>query len=385
MKAEDFANSPTGDVRRQPTGYSAFIPRPLPRSLSLAEETINSLSEADRALGTLNGMGETLPNPHLLIVPFTRREAVLSSKIEGTQASLSELFQFEAGKETAGSPDVREVSNYVRAMEYGLQRLKELPLSTRLVRELHEQLLRGLRGEHYTPGEFRISQNWIGAPGCSLNEATFVPPPPSEMLPLLSDWEQFLNARSRFPPLVECALMHYQFEVIHPFLDGNGRVGRLLVTLYLVARRHLCQPLLYLSAFFESHRNEYYEGLLTVSQRGDWGEWLRFFLGGVAEQSWDAVRRSRGILGLQVEYRRKLYDARASRSTIRLVDILFQSPVLTVPMAMSALEITYPSAAKALVNLAEAGIVEEISAGKRGRMFCARELVRKIEEGLGAD
>jgi Fic family protein len=330
-------------------------------------------------------MGETLPNPHLLIVPFTRREAVLSSKIEGTQASLSELFQFEAGKETAGSPDVREVSNYVRAMEYGLQRLKELPLSTRLVRELHEQLLRGVRGEHYTPGEFRTSQNWIGAPGCKLNEATFVPPPPSEMIPLLSDWEQFLNSGSRFPPLVECALMHYQFEVIHPFLDGNGRVGRLLVTLYLVARQHLCQPLLYLSAFFESHRDEYYEGLLSVSQRGDWGGWLRFFLRGVAEQSWDAVRRSRSILGLQDKYRRQLYDARASRSSIRLVDILFQSPVLTVPRAMSALGITYPSAAKALLNLAEAGVVEEISAGKRGRTFCARELVRKIEEGLGAD
>ncbi len=385
MRAEDFANSPTGDVRRQPTGYSAFIPRTLPRSLSLAEETVNSLSEADRALGTLNGMGETLPNPHLLIVPFTRREAVLSSKIEGTQASLSELFQFEAGNETAGSPDVREVSNYVRAMEYGLQRLKELPISTRLVREVHEQLLRGVRGEHYTPGEFRTSQNWIGAPGCKLDEATFVPPPLSEMIPLLSDWEQFLNAGSRLPPLVECALMHYQFEVIHPFLDGNGRVGRLLVTLYLVARQHLCQPLLYLSAFFESHRDEYYEGLLTVSQRGDWGIWLRFFLRGVAEQSWDAVRRSRSILGLQDKYRRQLYDARASRSTIRLVDILFQSPVLTVPRAMSALGITYPSAAKALVNLVEAGVVEEISAGKRGRTFYARELVRKIEEGLGAD
>ncbi|MGD0116337.1 MAG: Fic family protein [Dehalococcoidia bacterium] len=385
MRVEDFAGSPTGDVRRQPTGYSAFIPRTLPRSLSLAEETVNSLSEADRALGTLNGMGETLPNPHLLIVPFTRREAVLSSKIEGTQASLSELFQFEAGNETAGSPDVREVSNYVRAMEYGLQRLKELPISTRLVREVHEQLLWGVRGEHYTPGEFRTSQNWIGAPGCKLDEATFVPPPPSEMIPLLSDWEQFLNAGSRFPPLVECALMHYQFEVIHPFLDGNGRVGRLLVTLYLVARQHLCQPLLYLSAFFESHRDEYYEGLLSVSQRGDWGGWLRFFLRGVAEQSWDAVRRSRSILGLQDKYRRQLYDARASRSSIRLVDILFQSPVLTVPRAMSALGITYPSAAKALLNLAEAGVVEEISAGKRGRTFCARELVRKIEEGLGAD
>jgi len=382
MRAEDFANSPAGEVRRQPTGYWAFVPKPLPRSLDLTEDIVNCLSEADRAIGTLNGMGETLPNPHLLIVPFTRREAVLSSKIEGTQASLSELFQFEAGRETAGPADVREVSNYVRAMEYGLQRLRELPLSTRLVRELHEQLLRGVRGKRYTPGEFRTSQNWIGAPGCMLDEATFVPPPPGEMVPLLSDWERFLHSPSRFPPLIECALMHYQFEVIHPFLDGNGRVGRLLVTLYLVAREHLCQPLLYLSAFFESNRMEYYERLLAISQRGDWEGWLCFFLRGVAEQSWDAVKRSRSILGLQEEYRRQLYDARASRSTIRLVDFLFQSPVLTVPMAVSALGITYPSAAKALTNLADAGIVEKLDAGKRGRMFYARELIRRIEEGL---
>jgi Fic family protein len=385
MRAEDFANSPAGEVRRQPTGYWAFVPKPLPRSLDLTEDIVNCLSEADRAIGTLNGMGETLPNPHLLIVPFTRREAVLSSKIEGTQASLSELFQFEAGRETAGPADVREVSNYVRAMEYGLQRLRELPLSTRLVRELHEQLLRGVRGKQYTPGEFRTSQNWIGAPGRTLDEATFVPPPPGEMVPLLSDWERFLHSPSRFPPLIECALMHYQFEVIHPFLDGNGRVGRLLVTLYLVAREHLCQPLLYLSAFFESNQMEYYERLLAVSQRGDWEGWLCFFLRGVAEQSWDVVKRSRSILGLQEEYRRQLYDARASRSTIRLVDFLFQSPVLTVPMAVSALGITYPSAAKALTNLADAGIVEKLDAGKRGRMFYARELIRRIEEGLGSN
>jgi Fic family protein len=343
---------------------------------------VNRLSEADRALGTLNGVGETLPNPHLLIVPFTRREAVLSSKIEGTQASLTDLFQFEAGRETAVPGDVREVANYVRAMEYGLERLSDLPLSTRLIRELHERLLVGVRGEHYTPGEFRTSQNWIGTPGCTLDEATFVPPPPDEMPALLSDWERFLHAPSRFPPLIECALMHYQFEVIHPFLDGNGRVGRLLTTLYLLARRHLSQPLLYLSAFFEGHRDEYYGRLLAVSQCGDWEGWLDFFLRGIAEQSWDAAERSRRILSLREEYRGQLLAAKARPSVVRLIDVFFQSPVVTIPMAASAIEVTYAAAASALDRLVRAGVVRELGPFKRGRMFFAEELVRRIEEDI---
>jgi len=297
-------------------------------------------------------------------------------------ASLSDLFHFEAGREAAVPGDVREVSNYVRAMEHGLQRLSELPLSTRLVRELHERLLRGVRGEHYTPGEFRTSQNWIGSPGCTLDEATFVPPPPDEMPALLSDWERFLHAPSRFPPLIECALMHYQFEAIHPFLDGNGRVGRLLITLYLVARRHLSQPLLYLSAFFEAHRDEYYERLLAISQRGDWEGWLDFFLSGVAEQSRDAVKRSRRIIDLQEDYRAQLYAAKAPASAIRLIDIFFQSPVVTIPMAASAIGVTYAAAASALNRLARAELVRELGPFKRGRTFFAEELVRRIEEDI---
>jgi Fic family protein len=343
---------------------------------------INKLSEADRALGTLNGMGETLPNPHLLIVPFTRREAVLSSKIEGTLTSLSDLFQFEAGRESGIARDVYEVANYVRAMEYGLSRLPDLPLSTRLIRELHLRLLTGVRGDHYTPGEFRTSQNWIGPPGCTLNEASFVPPPPDEMLPALADWERFLHAPPRFPPLIECALMHYQFEAIHPFLDGNGRVGRLLITLYLMARGHLNQPLLYLSAFFESRRDEYYGSLMAVSQRGDWEGWLSFFLRGAAEQSWDAVARSRRILGLLEAYRQRLYSARAPRSAIRLVEHFFNAPVMTTTSAASALDITYPGAAKAIQRLVDEGIVKEVPASRRGRMFLAEELIRTIEADL---
>ena len=382
MKPEDFEGTPAGTVRRHPLGYCTFIPNPLPPALEITDDLVNRLSEADRALGTLNGMGETLLNPHLLIVPFTRREAVLSSKIEGTMTSLSDLFQFEAGEKVAVAGDVREVANYVRAMEYGLQRLSDLPLSARLIRELHQKLLEGVRGEHYTPGEFRTSQNWIGPPGCTLSQASFVPPPPDEMLALLSSWERFLHTPSRFPPLIECALMHYQFEVIHPFLDGNGRVGRLLITLYLVARRHLSQPLLYLSAFFEAHRDEYYGRLLAISQRGDWEGWLDFFLRGVAEQSRDAVVRSRRILGLQEDYRARLYSAKASPSAIRLIDVFFQSPVLTIPMAASAIGVSYPTALSAVNKLVEAGMVAEVRALKRGRMFFAEELVRRIEEDI---
>ena len=382
MKPEGFQSSPAGAVRRHPLGYWTFIPNPLPPPIQLADNLVNRLSEADRALGTLNGVGETLPNPHLLILPFTRREAVLSSRIEGTMASLSDLFQFEAGREAAVPRDVREVANYVRAMEYGLQRSSELPLSTRLVRELHERLLRGVRGEHYTPGEFRTSQNWIGTPGCTLDEATFVPPPPDEMPALLSDWERFLHAPSRFPPLIECALMHYQFEVIHPFLDGNGRVGRLLITLYLVARKHLSQPLLYLSAFFEAHRDEYYGRLLAVSQRGDWEGWLDFFLRGIAEQSRDAGERSRRIVSLREDYRGRLLEAKAPASVVRLIDIFFQSPVVTIPMAASAIEVTYAAAASALNRLVRTGVVKELGPFKRGRTFIAEELVRRIEEDI---
>jgi Fic family protein len=379
---KDFGDTSSGNVRRHPLGYWTFIPNRLPPRLVLGEKQVNLLSQADRALGTLSGLGETLPNPHLLIAPFTRREAVLSSKIEGTLTSLSDLFRFEAVEDESLPGDVREVSNYVRAMEHGLARLPSLPLSTRLVRELHERLLRDVRGEHLTPGEFRRSQNWIGPPGCTLDQATFVPPPPDEMLNLLDQWERFLHEPSRLPPLVECALMHYQFEAIHPFLDGNGRVGRLLITLYLCAGEYLSQPLLYLSAFFHRHRDEYYARLLAVSQHGDWEEWLAFFLRGIAEQSRDAVARSRRIISLQQAYRDRLHEARASRSALRLVDVLFESPVLTVPVAATRIGVTYPAAAAAMERLARAGIVAELRARRRGRIFFAEELLRTIEQDL---
>ena len=265
---------------------------------------MRALSDADQLLGRLAGEGRRLPNPHLLIRPFVQREAVFSSRIEGTQSTLGELLAAEAGAAVARSPeDLREVGNYVAALEHGVARLKTLPLSIRLVRELHEKLMTGVRGDHATPGELRRSQNWIGPPGSTLAQATYVPPPHEEMLDQLGAWEEFLHDET-LPPLVQTALMHYQFEAIHPFLDGNGRVGRLLITLLLMQRGVLPLPLLYLSAFFEATRRDYYENLRAVTERSGWEDWLLYFFNGVARQSEDALSRAERI-NQQLDHWRK--------------------------------------------------------------------------------
>ena len=325
-----------------------------------------------------------LPTPHLLVAPYTRREAVLSSRIEGTQASLSDLFYFEAAQQDPpkGS-DVREVFNYVHALNFGLARLTELPLSLRLMREVHEKLISGVRGELQTPGEFRRRQNWIGPPGCTLNEATFVPPMADDMLESLSAWELFIHDRETHPPLIQCALMHYQFEAIHPFLDGNGRVGRLLITLFLCERGHLPQPLLYLSAFFERYRNEYYQHLLDISRKGDWDSWLLFFLRGVRLQAADAVETAQRIMGLQQQYREKLLQQKASPNVIALLDRLFLNPYLTASQASKTLQVTFPTAQRALRTLTDAGILKELTVRRRNRVYFAEELLRVLEGGDG--
>ncbi len=278
MKLERFQNTPAGrllQVGQDQTAYWAFAPNPLPPVLVWDAELVRVLSDADRALGELAGLGRTMPNPNLLIRPFIRREAVLSSRIEGTQADIADLYAYEAGqlplpgvKPAPPESDVREVLNYVHAMEYGLERIQTLPVSLRLLRELHERLLAGVRGDQATPGEFRRTQNWIGRPGCTLNDADFVPPPVAEMNAALDAFEKYLHAGNAYPPLVRLAVIHYQFEAIHPFLDGNGRIGRLLISLLLVHWNLLSLPLLYLSAFFERHRKDYYDLLFAVSERG---------------------------------------------------------------------------------------------------------------------
>lgn len=374
-----FENSSSGRLVRAIDGYWAFVPNPLPPKLDWSDALVSLTSKADLALGTLSGLGETLPNPHLLIYPFIRKEAVLSSRIEGTQSSLSDLLLFEATK-AEKQRDVKEVQNYVRAMEHGLKRLEELPLSLRLIRELHAILMEGVRGERAVPGEFRQSQNWIGPPGCTLNDATFVPPPVAEMKETLDQLEKFLHSDAQLPPLVELALIHYQFETIHPFLDGNGRIGRLLITLFLCQRGILTKPLLYLSAFFERHRQEYYDHLLQVSQRGTWQQWLEFFMQAVVNQSDDAVRRARRLLDLHHTYHQTSLEKRLAPTAAELVELIFVKPVLNAKVAQESLKVTYPGAQKAINALVEQGILAEITGGKRNKAYAAKKILEILEE-----
>jgi Fic family protein len=374
-----FQNSPSGRLVRAIDEYWAFVPNPLPPKLDWSNALVSLTSKADLALGTLSGLGEALPNPHLLIYPFVRKEAVLSSRIEGTQSSLSDLLLFEATK-AEKQRDVREVQNYVHAIEYGLKRLEELPLSLRLIRELHAILMEGVRGERATPGEFRQSQNWIGPPGCTLNDATFVPPSVAKMKEALDQLEKFLHADTQLPPLVELALIHYQFETIHPFLDGNGRIGRLLITLFLCQRSILNKPLLYLSAFFERHRQEYYDRLLEVSQRGAWRQWLEFFLQAVVKQSDDAVRRARCLLDLHRTYYQTSLGKRLPPTAVELVELIFVKPVLNTRVVQEYLKVTFPAAQKAIKALMEEGILAEITGGKRNKAYAAKKILEILEE-----
>lgn len=384
MRIEDFSKAQAGHLVKTPQGFCAFVPAPLEPELTYGKPLVRVLSEADRALSELAGIARTLPNPHLLIGPFIRREAVLSSRIEGTQASYSDLLYFEAANlREREVPDVREVSNYVRALEFGLARLNELPLSLRLIREMHSLLLENVRGDHLTPGEFRRDQNWIGPRGCSLEEATYVPPPVSEMHGCLADLETYLNKPSELPPLVRLALVHYQFEAIHPFRDGNGRIGRLLITLMLCEERLLPQPLLYLSAYFERNRGEYYQRLLAVSQGSEWAGWLAFFLRAVASQAKDAVLRSDRLLQLRQNYRERLQSTRASALLLQIVDDLFVNPAISNPGISRALEITPRAAQLNIDKLVAAGVVKEATGQRRNRVYVAPEIVAMLESSEG--
>lgn len=375
MNPEDFVNSTAGQCIRTPQGYWAFIPNPLPPKIEYSAALARLLSDAERALGELAGAGRLLPNPHLLIEPCIRREAVLSSRIEGTQASLDDLFLIEAvpSRERPES-DVRELQNYVRALEYGLERVETLPISSRLVREIHQRLVEEVRGRHPTPGEFRTTQNWIGPSDCTLNQATFIPPPVREMQDALSNWEKYLHSEPSEPPLVQCALMHYQFEAIHPFIDGNGRLGRLLITFFLCERGYLPQPLLYLSAYFERNRDEYYDRLLKVSTEGDWDGWLEFFLRGVVTQAKDAIDWSAQLMDLHENYRQRLAASKVPKGAYGIVDELFVNPYVTITTASQRWNISYNTARSAIETLAELGILQEITGRKRDRIYCAPEL-----------
>lgn len=370
---------PPGRLIRCPGGYRAYVPDPLPPQIHWSASLASSLSAADRAIGRLAGEGRRLANPHLLIRPFVRREAVLSSRIEGTEATLGELLAAEAGAVVARSPDdLREVANYVVALEHGINRLSALPLSLRLLRELHQKLMQGVRGDIATPGAFRRSQNWIGPPGSTLANATFVPPPADQLMDCLGPLETFLHDDS-LPPLVHAALAHSQFEAIHPFLDGNGRVGRLLITLLLVQKGVLPAPLLYLSAYFEATRAEYYASLLAVTGRGAWEEWLAYFLRGVAEQADDAVTRIQRIDG-QLDRWREALARVSSKVPEKAIELFVANPYWTVTGLAEKLEVAFTTAQRALDQLESARIVALASTSRRNRVYCARAILDILEE-----
>jgi Fic family protein len=354
-----------GRVIRQISGYRAFIPAPLPPNPPLVfdDELIRLVSNAGLALGRLDGITSTLPSPDLFVAMFVKKEAVLSSQIEGTQSTLDDVLQFELDEGAEDLPkDVGEVVNYVGAMNHGLARLNDLPLCLRLIKEIHERLLRGTRGGEKSPGEFRRTQNWIGPRGCNLNTATFVPPPVHEMHPALDNLERFLHDIDTYPDLVHCALAHAQFETIHPFIDGNGRVGRLLITFLLCQREILHRPLLYLSSYLKAHREEYYDRLTLIRAQDDWEGWTKFFLRGVIDVSNEASRTAREILDLWERHR--------NGSHVQpLLDYLFEQPLVTIRMVERRLDCSYRAATKHVRRLVEDGLLRETTGYQRNRRY----------------
>jgi len=360
-------------------GYEAFVPEPLSPEIVWTDRLIRSLSDADRLIGQLSGEGKQLPNPHLLIRPFIKREAVLSSKIEGTQATLGELLANDAGAIVNRSPDdLREVGNYVTALDYGIKRLKTLPLSLRLIREVHEKLMEGVRGDHATPGEFRKTQNWIGPAGCTLQNATYVPPSPDLMMDCLGTWEQFLHVQ-KIPPLVQVGLLHYQFEAIHPFLDGNGRVGRLLIVLFLVERKVLTAPLLYISAFFEATRSEYYNLLLAVSRESNWNQWLEYFLNGIARMSEDVLSRTERI-NLLLQSWKERTAGQKPKILFDVIDLLAENPFWSTKMISERLQVAFTTVQRAINVLVGKEVLSQVDNAQRGRVFCANAIMKILDE-----
>lgn len=356
----------------QPLGYRAYIPKPLPPDppIQISQELAEVLSQADLAVGRLDGASGILPNPDLFVGMYVRREAVLSSQIEGTQASLLDLLDYEVDAQTSQTPrDVEEVVNYVKAMNHGLQRLSELPLSLRLLREIHGDLMAGVRGQEREPGEFRRSQNWIGPLGSTLANASFVPPPPYEMDQALGSLERFLHERDH-PALLRAGLVHAQFETIHPFLDGNGRVGRLLITLMLCEQQVLARPLLYLSYYLKQHRAEYYDRLQAVRTEGRWEEWLIFFLRGVRQVADQAGTTAKQILSLRESHRSLLsQQGQSSGNLLRGLDLLFRQPIVPIPFLADQLHMTFASANNLANRLVLLRILNEVTGNRRNRRF----------------
>ncbi|MBN2127310.1 MAG: Fic family protein [Candidatus Diapherotrites archaeon] len=361
--------------------YYAFTPKMLPVKVNFDDSLVAMLSEASMNLGNLNGIGFLLPNPHVFIMPYLKKEAVWSSRIEGTRTSLSDVFLFEAKEEKDSKEmnfDLQEVINHISATEHALKKIKVQELNLELILELHKILLNGVRGEKKEPGQIRTTQNWIGKPNSSLNDATFVPPEPEKVKALLENLFDYLNAEDNIPPLIKAGIAHYQFESIHPFRDGNGRIGRLIITLYLCKKNVLSLPLLYISGYFEKNRDSYYDLLLDVSKKGNYNSWLKFFLNGVIIQSKDAIERATKIEKYSKECREKLLD-RSNTNSLKLFEHLLGNPFITVPNAKKILKKEYPTAQRAIQKLVDAGMLKEITGKQRNTVYVAEKIKQILE------
>ena len=374
----------SGRYITQPAGYKAFIPAPLPPDppIIIKGDLQNLLSKADMSIARLDGMGHVLPNANLFIAMYVKKEALLSSQIEGTQASLEDLFEFESGEKPDNINDVAEVVNYVKALNYGMERLQEFPMSLRLLKDIHAVLMEGVRGGEKTPGEFKKSQNWIGPAGCTLKDATFVPPPPHEAEKGMGELELYLHKPQQLPILVDCALIHYLFETIHPFLDGNGRLGRLLITYYLHWKGVMEKPLLYLSYFFKKNRQEYYDRLNMVRESGDFEQWIAFFLKGVVVTADSAVDTARQILELQTTHRNLLWQKKISSPlAVGILEKLYYTPYVSVNDIAQGFSISYQAASTLVSQLENAGILKEITGRKRDKRYIYAEYLNILSEG----
>lgn len=364
-----------GRYIKQLEGYKAYIPKPLPPDppIEIDDSMQTLLSQAELSLGRLDGSILTLPDPDLFVFMYIRKEAVLSSQIEGTQSSLNDVLEAEAKifSRSTQSRDVGEVLNYVNAMNYGLKRLQTLPVSVRLIREIHKRLLKDVRGSKCQPGELRTTQNWIGPSGCALMEATFVPPPPSEVPKALSDWERFLHDNQKMPFLIKVGLAHAQFETIHPFLDGNGRIGRLLITFLLCERDILRKPVLYLSYYFKRHRQQYYDLLQAVRDLGDWESWLKFFLRGIVEVSQEAATTAKKIVELREAHRILIIEqfGRVAGNGLKVLESLYSGPIISVNDVAQMTKTSFTAANKLTQKFVEQGLLSEITGQTRNRQF----------------
>ncbi|HEC13420.1 MAG TPA: Fic family protein [Acidiferrobacteraceae bacterium] len=374
----------SGVYRKTPTGYTAFFPRTLPPQppVDLSGGGLQLLlSEADRALGAVNTITSILPNPDLFVGMFIQKEALLSSQIEGTQSSLVDVLGID--EETEPTVDVGEVVNYVKAMRYGLDRIQkdDFPMSLRLLREIHAVLMKQVRGGKpaLTPGDFRTGQNWIG--GSNLQTARFIPPPSDVMQEALHEFEKYLHVKDDLPPLVRCALIHYQFETIHPFNDGNGRVGRLLITFYLVWKKILEQPMLYLSAYLKAHQQEYYDRLMQVRNSGNYEAWTRFFLEGIITVSGLVVQTTRRIQSLESTDTERLLKAGVGHSGLLLMRLLLKQPVLRVKDVEKSVGVSYTKANNIVAIAERLGMLKQISKGRRNRKYAYQAYIDILSEG----